>query len=130
MQPTDVTNVVTKATAFSWEAGLLALLVVVLTSLVVIQFRAMAVRDAAQFKAMWTHIQHAAVDSQDVIDDNTLGFLQIARAFAHRPCLYESDADRLLTKMHVTPEDFGEYESHVRRVLERKEKRLVVLAGP
>ena len=112
MQPTDVTNVVTRATAVNWESGLLALLVLVLTGLV-----------AFHYRAMWTHIQRAASDSQDVIDDNTLAWLQVARVFSTRPCLHDSDADKVLTKTSVNPEDFVEHAAHVRRVLERRKKR-------
>jgi len=109
MQPTDVTNVVSRATEVSWEAGLLVMLMLVLLSLVVFHYR-----------AMWTYIQKMSADAQDVIDDNTLAWLQVARAAATRPCLHDSDT---LQKTDVDPKDFGDNEKHVRRVLDRKAKR-------
>jgi hypothetical protein len=115
MPPTDAANVVTQAASDGgWTAGLLAILVLLLAGLVTFHYR-----------AMWSHIQRMSLESQDVVDDNTLGWLQVARIFNNRPCLNDSDADKLLTKTAVKPEDFGDQAEHVRRVLDRREKRRV-----
>ena len=111
MQPTDAINVVQRATDVSWEAGLLVMLMLVLLSLVVFHYR-----------AMWTYIQKMSADAQDVIDDNTLAWLQVARVAHTRPCLHDSDGD-LMRKTDLEPKDFGDNEKHVRRVLDRKAKR-------
>ena len=111
MQPTDAINVVTRATEISWESGILAMLMLVLLSLVVFHYR-----------AMWSYIQRMSSDAQDVIDDNTLAWLQVARAAATRPCLHDSDTD-MMRKTDLEPKDFGDNEKHVRRVLDRKAKR-------
>ena len=112
MPPTDAVNVVKEATSVSWEAGLLALLVLVLIGLVSFHYR-----------SMWSHIQRMSVDHQAIVDDNTLAWLQVARAFGHCNCITDSDCVKVLRKDGLKAEDFGEHSDTARRVLDRREKR-------
>lgn len=113
MQPTDAANVVSRATSDGgWAAGLVAVVLLLLVGLVGFHYR-----------AMWAFIQRMSLENQDVVDDNTLAWLQVARAFSEMPCLFESDVDEVLRKTGVKPEEFGPLESHVRRVMDRRERR-------
>ena len=113
MQPTDAMQVVSRATSEgTWVAGLLALIVLVLTGLV-----------AYHYRAMWSHIRQMSADQQEVVDDNTLAWLQVSRVLLLRPCLHDSDSNEMLRKTGLHPDDFGDQSDHVKRVLERREKR-------
>lgn len=112
MQPTDVANVVERASDAGWTAGLVAFLLLALLGVVLFHYR-----------EMWSYIRRMSIENQDVVDDNTLAWLQVARVFGTMPCLVDSDVDEMLSKAGVKPEDFKPNEEIIRRILHRREKR-------
>jgi len=69
---------------------------------------------------LWKLGMYVLYRFENVVDDNTLAFLRFARLMERRPCITDSDVDRIIAK-EPDKEDSGD--GIVQRVMERKRTR-------
>jgi hypothetical protein len=71
---------------------------------------------------LWKLGMYVLYRFENVVDDNTLAFLRFARLMERRPCISDSDVDKIIAK---EPDEGDSGDAIVQRVMSRRQSRQV-----
>ena len=69
---------------------------------------------------LWKLGMYVLYRFENVVDDNTLAFLRFARLMERRPCISDSDVDKIIAK---EPDEGDSGDAIVQRVMSRRQSR-------